>query len=239
MDDASDVKEINVDREDPTPVLPRDETIDKEEAIEKVHSLKQATEALLFATDAPLSIRKLMALIHPFTPCTFEEIKKSLEVLSEEYLERTSAFELKEVAGGYLLQTHERFYPILDNYFQKQTPQRLSPAAYEVLATIAYRQPITRAEIDVIRGVDSSGPLSSLTERELIKVVGRKEVPGYPPLYGTTPDFLKLCGLGSIKDLPELQEFKKPKKRKAKKNIQKKTEDKPKKAQEINLTLPF
>ncbi len=233
MNEPEEIKEIEIEKEAPSLILPKDMTEEGDFAI------KQVVEALLFATDSPLSIRRLMALLQPFIPCSFESVKKSLDTLSKEYQERNCAFELKELAGGYLLQTQELFFPILDNFFQKQSPQRLSPAAYEVLATIAYRQPITRAEIEVIRGVDSSGPLSFLSERELIKVVGKKEVPGYPPMYGTTTDFLKLCGLGSIKDLPELKELKKPKQRKARPLSQKKTTESPKKIQEINLTLPF
>ncbi len=202
--------------------------------------LIRAVEALLFASNAPVSSQRLKSSLEERFSCSTKEVNEAIEQLQHQYREQGNAFELKRLAGGYVMQTKEEFFPILDPFFQKQPPQKLSSATYETLAIIAYRQPITRAEIDTIRGVDCTAPLSNLMEKDLVQMVGRKEVPGHPPLYGTTKEFLEFCGLGNIQDLPALRELKKPRKKTKKNKAQNKQQkQQEKKPQEINLTLPL
>jgi segregation and condensation protein B len=131
-------------------------------------------------------------------------VKDKLEQLTEEY--RGRGIVLDEIAGGYQFRTSRRYAPFVRNLVQ-QKPQRLSRAQLEVLAIIAYRQPVTRPEIEDVRGVDSGSALKVLLERNVIKIIGKRDDVGRPMLYGTTNDFLELFGLKSLRDLPTLKEF--------------------------------
>jgi segregation and condensation protein B len=164
--------------------------------------IKRVLEALLFASPDPLPLTKLREVTEMILPLRPRQLRQLLEELKQEYLAQQRAFKLEEIAQGYVLRTYEEYAPYLDQLHRQKRGEKLSPASTEVLAIIAYRQPITRPQIDAIRGVDSSGTLMQLLERQLIEPVGKLEAPGRPTLYGTTKEFLKHFGL---KDLSELK----------------------------------
>jgi segregation and condensation protein B len=167
--------------------------------------IRDIIETLIFITDKPLSVSKIVELID--IPEVNEEIVKELIVeLQTEYLSRF-AIEIREVAEGYQMATKPEFSEYVRRLYRDRTLLRLSPAAIETLAIIAYKQPITKAEIEEIRGVDSTTVLETLLERRLIKIVGKKEVVGRPLLYGTTQEFLKYFGISSLNDLPPIEQF--------------------------------
>ena len=160
-------------------------------------------EALLFVSEQPLSLDRLVTLMET---CSRDEIRRLLDALNTDYEERQRAFEIVEVSGGYQVRTRPEFAPYLAR-LQPQRPQRLSRAALESLAIIAYRQPVTRAEVEAIRGVDTGAVIGSLLEKRLVRILGRKEVPGRPMLYGSSPEFLEVFGLKNLASLPTLREI--------------------------------
>ncbi|HUH11766.1 MAG TPA: SMC-Scp complex subunit ScpB [Longimicrobiales bacterium] len=165
---------------------------------------KQIVEALLFASDAPLAAADLARADEILDEPTVVE---AIQALRQEYEKADHAFQVYELAGGFQILTRPDFAPYLERFATVSRPSRLSPAALEVLAIIAYRQPIGRAEVEEIRGVGSSGVLRTLQERELIDVVGRGEGLGRPLLYGLTQRFLEHFGLRSMDDLPRPDEL--------------------------------
>lgn len=167
-------------------------------------TLERIVEALLFASDAPLSAADI-ARSEP--EVSEEDVTAAIEVLRAEYDETERAFGVFELAGGYQILTRPEFVPYLERFATVGRPARVSQAALEALAIVAYRQPIGRAEIEEIRGVGSAGVLRTLAERDLIEVVGRGEGLGRPLLYGTTPRFLEHFGYGSLEDLPRPEEL--------------------------------
>ncbi|MDP1835077.1 MAG: SMC-Scp complex subunit ScpB [Chlamydiales bacterium] len=163
---------------------------------------KRVVEALLFASNTPLpfaKIRHIVEQVHPFTP---RELLTLIQELQIEYESQQRAFEIVEIAEGYALRTRKEFGSYVDQLFGNKRPEKLSQAATEVLAIVAYRQPITRPQIEALRGVDSSGVLQSLLERQLVEAVGKLETPGRPTLYAVTHQFLEHFGLKSLADLP-------------------------------------
>lgn len=166
-------------------------------------NLKTILEALLFVADAPLSLAQLADLVDSHSN---ETIKKALEELSQEYDFTERAFTLVQVAGGYLLRTRPEMAYWLRR-LRRQQVTRLSRAALESLAIVAYKQPVLKAEIERLRGVEVGGILRTLLNKGLIKVVGRKDLPGRPLIYGTTKRFLEVFDLSSLKDLPTLEEM--------------------------------
>ena len=166
--------------------------------------LKLIIESLLFVSDEPLSVRAIHSYLSDSTPT---EIKGALKVLKYEYEAMGRSFGLKEVADGYQLRSHSDYAPYILRMFQT-SPSRLSKAAMESLAIIAYKQPILRHEIEKLRGVDSGGILKTLLEKELIKIMGRKDLPGRPLIYGTTKKFLEVFDLKDLSSLPKLKEIK-------------------------------
>ncbi len=163
---------------------------------------RRIVEALILSSSEPISAVKLAEII-PY--CKPGHAKDLVNELNTEYTEQNRAFEIWEVAGGYQLRTRAEFSGYLQK-LQKERILRLSQAALETLAIIAYRQPATRAEIEDVRGVDVGVVLKSLLERHLIRIAGQREVPGRPMLYGTTRRFLEVFGLDQLKDLPTLRE---------------------------------
>ncbi|OAQ21565.1 SMC-Scp complex subunit ScpB [Thermosulfurimonas dismutans] len=164
--------------------------------------IKKALEAILLASGKTIKLKELKVL---FPEVPEEDLRNLLYELALEYQGR--GIRIREVAGGFRMETVPEVSEYVRAYL-KPKPQRLSRAALETLAVIAYYQPITRAEIERMRGVDASASLKILLERELIRVVGRKEVPGRPLLYGTTEKFLEVFGLKDLRDLPPLEELK-------------------------------
>lgn len=165
------------------------------------HSIKKIIEALLFATAEPLSFQKIREILEIKVAFKPKTLRDALEDLQDDYIQQQRAFRLEETAEGYLLKTCEEYAPFISQLFRNKRQEKISSAAAEVLAIIAYKQPITKPAIDAIRGVDSSGTVQMLLERELIQSLGKQEAPGRPTLYGITPHFLVHFGL---KDLSEL-----------------------------------
>lgn len=166
--------------------------------------MRRELEALLFATDGPLTINRLKKL---FPGTETAELKKELESLETEYEAAGHAFTLVEFGGGWQIATRPEYSPVVERMLKGRRFTRLSKAGLEVLAIIAYRQPLTRLEVDEIRGVNSSGAIGTLTERNLITVVGRSATVGNPLLYGTTREFLNYLGLKGLAQLPDLPDL--------------------------------
>lgn len=164
---------------------------------------KGIIECLLFVAKEPLTLKNISEIIDLST----EETQNLLTELQAEYEQRQRGISINEIAKGYQLSTKPEFAPYIEKLYKPQGSYGLSKAALETLAIVAYKQPITRGEIEIIRGVKIDRPISSLIEKNLIKEVGRKAGPGRPLLFGTTTDFLKYFGLRDIKDLPDPTEF--------------------------------
>jgi len=164
--------------------------------------LTPIVEAMIFAADGPLKVERIAEALE-LSP---KEIKAALDTLSVDYEERPRGFFLQEVAGGYQLRTRPEYGDYLRK-LGKSRPFRFSRPALESLAIIAYRQPVTRAEIEYLRGVDSGSVVKTLLEKRLIRILGKKDVPGKPMIYGTTKEFLELFGLTDLSGLPTLKEF--------------------------------
>ena len=181
--------------------------------------LKNIVEALLFSAERPLSPKEMRTI---FSEATDEEnpvaaeahrnvreaqIAAALEELKVEYDTQQRSFQLVEIAGGWRLMTRSEYAPWLKKLLDEARPHRLSQPSLETLSIIALRQPISRADIAAIRGVEVDGVIKTLLERDLITIVGRSEVPGKPLLYGTTQRFLEHFGLPSLEDMPKAQEL--------------------------------
>ncbi|MDO8426374.1 MAG: SMC-Scp complex subunit ScpB [Deltaproteobacteria bacterium] len=168
-------------------------------------SLKAVLESLIFAADTAISLDRLANVLEGEDK---NEIKAALNELIEDYRAKSGGFLIEEVAGGFQFRTNPEFAPWLRRLF-KIGLQKISKAAMESLAIIAYKQPVTRGELEAIRGVDSCGVLATLMEKRFIKIVGRKEVPGRPVVYGTTKDFLETFDLKDLSCLPSLKDIQK------------------------------
>ena len=165
--------------------------------------LKYIIESLLFVSEGPLPMDRLKKVLEEFDP---KAIRQAMDALAEEYEARGGGFMLREVAGGFQIRTRPDFAPWIKRLVQPG-PQRLSKAALETLAIIAYKQPVIRADIEFIRGVDCGGVLRMLMEKKLVRVLGRKEIPGRPMIYATTKHFLEIFDLKDLKDLPSPSEI--------------------------------
>ena len=166
-------------------------------------SLKLIIEALLFASDKPLSASEIRACLPDETA---SNITQTLKDLQAEYDSLERSFILKEVAQGFQLRTKTEYAPYVLKML-RTSPTRLSRAALETLAIIAYKQPILRQEIERLRGVDVGGILKTLLEKDLIRIMGRKNLPGRPLIYGTTKKFLAVFDLKDLESLPKLKEI--------------------------------
>lgn len=160
---------------------------------------KRILEAVLFAAHHPVSLVQLKKCLTPLQPFANDEIHQLLNELQQSY--RDHAFALEEIGNGYLLRTRPAYSHYVNLLHPNRRTDRLSQGAAETLAIIAYRQPITRPGIEAIRGVDSSGPVHALFERELIEAKGKLEAPGRPTLWGTTRKFLEQFGLKNLEGL--------------------------------------
>ncbi len=165
---------------------------------------KRILEALLFASNKPLMISEMRKVLKVLTP---SQIGGLLSDLKADYARENHSFELIEIANGYEIATRKDYAPWLMKLELQKKMRQVTQSALETLAIMAYKQPITRAEIEELRGVDASGVVNTLMERNFIKIVGKKEVPGRPFLYGTTEKFLEHFGLKSIQDLPSIDEI--------------------------------
>jgi len=167
-----------------------------------MENLKAVIEALIFVSEVPLSVARIREIVGE---CEKSEIITAIDELVRDYEER-GGLQIQEVAGGYQIRTN----PNLNAWIKKLRggkPMALSQPAMETLAIIAYRQPVVKADIEKIRGVDVSGPLKGLLEKKLVRMVGRKDVPGKPILYGTSKKFLEVFNLSALSELPSLREL--------------------------------
>lgn len=173
-----------------------------------MRELERALEALLFVAPEPVSVAQLLEALAPdFPDLAAEHIEAACARLNALYAETGRSFRIRAVAGGLELRTEPEFGALLERFLGQRRSVRLSPAALEVLAIIAYQQPITRAEIEQIRGASAEHALRRLLELDLIRIAGRKAEIGRPLLYATTPRFLAHFGLRSLEDLPKLPEL--------------------------------
>lgn len=169
-------------------------------------TIASVVEAVLFASDEPLSPTRLASIVETTT----KEIKDSIQSLNEEYKASNRAFRIEPIAGGFQMLTLSPYNAWLQKLLRARSDSKLSSAALETLAIISYKQPIIRADIEAIRGVAAGEMIRSLMYKGLVKIVGRAEIIGRPMLYGTTKKFLEVFGLNSLKDLPKIEELKKP-----------------------------
>jgi segregation and condensation protein B len=176
----------------------RGESIDSRE-------LKAILEAILFVSHEPVAIARLVSIVGTVSKA---EVAQALGILTHELDQDGRGIQLVQVAGGYRLVTKQEYGPWLKRMDKAKAAQKLSRSALESLAIIAYKQPLVRSEIEEIRGVETSGVLRTLCERKLVRIVGRKDVPGRPIMYGTTKFFLEHFGLQDLSQLPPLREFK-------------------------------
>jgi len=174
-------------------------------ALSDMRALKGILEALLFVTAEPIPVTRFLALLGAVTK---QDVDQALASLAQDYEQEGRGLQLAEVAGGYRIVTKAEFAPWLKRLEKVKSPSKLSRSALESLAIIAYKQPIVRAEVEQIRGVETSGVIRTLLERKLVRIVGRKEEPGRPIMYGTTKFFLEHFGLRDLSQLPPLREFK-------------------------------
>lgn len=166
-------------------------------------NLRGALEALLFVSDEPVAAARLARLVE----ASPGDVDAALADLAEEYRETNRGFQLREVAGGWRFYTHPAYHDVIEAYVLSWDTRRLSQAALEALAVIAYHQPVTRAGVNAVRGVNSEGVIASLVEKGLVRETGRDKNAGNAILYGTTRTFLEKFGLKDISELPPLAEF--------------------------------
>jgi len=169
--------------------------------------LAAQVEAVLMSVDRPISAGKIADALELDAS---RPVTQAIDELNAFYDEHDRSFRIEQVAGGYQILTRSAFKPVVAALHRTKDDHKLSPAALETLAIIAYKQPIMRAEIEAIRGVASGEVIRSLMDRHLVKIVGRAEELGRPMLYGTTKTFLEVFGLGSLGDLPKAEELHKP-----------------------------
>lgn len=202
---AASTAEQEVEMKPPVPVQAEMSAPASDPALSDIRALKGILEALLFVTAEPLPVTRFLALLGAVTK---QEVEQALVSLGQDYEQEGRGLQLAEVAGGYRIVTKAEFAPWLKRLEKVKAPSKLSRSALESLAIIAYKQPIVRAEVEQIRGVETSGVIRTLLERKLVRIVGRKEEPGRPIMYGTTKAFLEHFGLRDLSQLPPLREFK-------------------------------
>ena len=169
-------------------------------------TVESVIEAILFATDEPLTDSRLASIVET----SAKQVRESVDSLNAKYEANNNAFRIEQIAGGYQVLTLNLYNSWLKKMLRARSDNKLSPAALETLAIIAYKQPIIRADIEAVRGVAGGEVIRSLMYKGLVKIIGRAEILGHPMLYGTTKKFLEVFGLNSLKDLPKAEELKNP-----------------------------
>jgi len=170
----------------------------------EIEKLKKTLESLLFVSDSPLPAKKVASFIKDIS---LEEVEQAFAALAEELNQLERSFQLVRIAEGYQLVTRPEYHKFAKELYKVISKTRLSKASLEALAIIAYKQPVTRAEVEAIRGVEVSNLVQSLLEKRMIRILGRAETPGRPLLYGTTTEFLIHFGLKDLSDLPKVSEI--------------------------------
>jgi len=166
--------------------------------------IKRIVEALIFASDSPVTENRVKNIVEELG---ISQIQKIVEELNAEYEERQNAFQITQIGGGYQFVTRAQFSKYIKKYYKGRSRSRLSRAGLEALAIIAFKQPISRPEIDAIRGVNSDGVVRTLLERNLIYISGRSENIGRPLLYSTSSEFLQYFGINDVSELPKPKEI--------------------------------
>jgi segregation and condensation protein B len=169
-------------------------------------TVESVIEAVLFASEEPLSEARLADIVE----IGVKQVRQHIKNLNDKYEANNNAFRIEQIAGGYQMLTLAPYNYWLKKMLRARSDSKLSPASLETLAIIAYKQPVMRADIEAIRGVAVGEVIRNLMYKGLVKIVGRAEVLGRPMLYGTTKKFLEVFGLNSLKDLPKVEELKKP-----------------------------
>jgi len=174
--------------------------------------LAQHIESLIFTTEHPISTEDIQAVLEETFETVFEveTLEKTLEELKDRYKEPTFAFELVEIANGFQFLTKGSYHQTVGTYLRQTTKKRLSRAAIETLSMVAYKQPVSKSELEKIRGVSCDYSIQKLLEKELVTILGRSDSPGRPLLYGTTEKFMDYFGIKSLKELPKPKDFKTP-----------------------------
>mgnify|MGYP002371850330 CR=1 FL=1 len=174
-----------------------------------VEEIQKNIEAIIFAAESPVKVEELVTYFNKSSELAYsqEEIEGILFVIKEKYNNELFPFELGEVGGGYQFLTKPDYHTAVSGFLNRNTVKRLTTAALESLAIIAYKQPVTKSIIETIRGVNADYTVQKLVEKELIEIAGRSEEPGRPLLYRTTQQFLDYFGINSLGELPKLKEF--------------------------------
>jgi len=167
------------------------------------NNLKSAIEAIIFASDKPVALEQIKKVLGVEVGL----LRKTIEELKAEYEAQNRGLRIVEIAGGFQMITSSTYAPFLRKLFKERGADKLSRPALETLAIIAYKQPLTRTEIESLRNVNVDGVMKSLVDKNLVRICGRKKVPGRPFVYGTTREFLEHFGLKSLDDLPKMDEF--------------------------------
>ncbi len=175
--------------------------------MKSIEEIKPIVESLIFAAEEPITLRKLTDVV---ADTESAQVLEAIAQLKSDYEAQGRAFQIEEIAGGYQLFTKPEYYEWVAKLRKKSGETKLSQASLETLAIIAYKQPVLRADVESVRGVQSGQIIRLLMERDLVKVVGRDESLGHPLLYGTTKRFLEYFGLKDIKDLPKIEELESP-----------------------------
>jgi len=169
----------------------------------ETNDIKPILEALIFVSDKPLAISQIKEVMENVSE---DEIRRAVSELNQDYQTTKRSFIIQEVAGGFRMATRPEFASWLRSLYKSNVKERLTRPSLETLAIIAYKQPVTKPDIEAIRGVNTDGVITTLLERGLVKIAGRKDSPGRPLLYATTDEFLTHFGLGGISDMPKLPE---------------------------------
>jgi len=171
---------------------------------DQTNHVKGVIEAILFVNEKPVTLDQMKKVLDTISS---GELKKVIKLLQDEYNDYKKGIEIKEIAGGYQMLSNSIYASYIRDFYKTKHKEKLSKPSLETLAIMAYKQPVTRADIEMVRGVNSDGVVGNLLDKELIKIVGKKDVPGRPYLYGTTKQFLEYFGLKSLENLPKLEEF--------------------------------
>ena len=173
---------------------------------EQTDYIKGVIEALLFVSERPVTLEQMDKVLETVGK---KDVKNAIQILQTEYETRKCGMNIVEIADGYQMLSNPNYVNYVRKFYKTKYKDKLSKPALESLAIIAYKQPVTRLEVELIRGVNSDGVITHLVTKELIKIMGRKDIPGKPFLYGTTKHFLEYFGLKSLETLPKLEEFEK------------------------------
>ena len=203
--------------QEPAQEMTEENTAPASDTLLETEDLKKIIETLLFITDRPVKPTRIADVVET---ADARRVREIIHELQAEYVRDGRAVQIVEIGGGFQMATKPEYGRWVRRLYNEKMTTKLSNAALETLAIIAYKQPITRAEMEAIRGVDVAGPLERLLERALVRVVGKKDTIGRPMVYGTTDEFLRLFGLNKISELPDLQVF-------AAKQLHEKQEDLP------------